>query len=122
MKYALLIHVNPDSMAELTDDERQSVSAEYYALADEPTCVGGAQLQPIETATTVRVDGGRVLTTDGPFADTKEVFGGYYLFELDNLDAAIEMAARVPATRMGGSVEIRALVEGHVTQPAAQRA
>ncbi len=95
----------------MAHDEQESVSREYYAISDHPACYGGAQLQPAETATTVRVQDGRTLTTDGPFADTKEVFGGYYLFELDDLDAALEIAAQVPAARMGGSVEVRAVVE-----------
>ena len=70
-----------------------------------------AQLQPIETATTVRVQNGRTLTTDGPFADTKEVFGGFYLIEADDLDQATEIAARIPAARIGGSVEIRPVID-----------
>ena len=72
---------------------------------------GGAQLQPPATATTVRVQDGRTLTTDGPFAETKEALGGYYLLEADDLDAAIELAARIPAARLGGAVEVRPLVE-----------
>ena len=68
---------------------------------------GGDQLQPPTTATTVRVDDGKTLTTDGPFAETKEVLGGYYLVEADDLDGAIEVAARIPAARMGGSIEVR---------------
>jgi len=74
--------------------------------------VDGGQLEDVANATTVRVDDGTTLTTDGPFAETKEVFAGYYIFELDNLDAAIELAARVPAARLGGSVEVRPLVHG----------
>jgi hypothetical protein len=111
MKYAMLIYVKPGSYEALDAAEREAVSREYFAIRDEPGCIDGAQLQPVETATTVRVQDGRTLTTDGPFADTKEVFGGYYLFELDNLDAALQIAAKVPAARMGGSVEVRALVE-----------
>ncbi len=76
-----------------------------------PGVTGGAQLQPPTTATTVRVEDGKTLTTDGPFAETKEVLGGYYLVEADDLDAAIELAARIPAARMGGAVEVRPLVE-----------
>jgi hypothetical protein len=67
----------------------------------------GAALKPAETATTLRLRDGRTLTTDGPFADTKEVFGGYYVVEADNLDEALELAARIPALRMGGAVEVR---------------
>ncbi len=85
--------------------------AEYMALLDDPRWVTSAQLQPVETATTVRVQDGRTLTTDGPFADTKEVFGGYYVFDAENLDQAIELAARIPAARLGGSVEVRPVVE-----------
>jgi hypothetical protein len=71
----------------------------------------GARLRPPHTAVTVRVRNGETLVTDGPFADTKEVFGGFYLLEADNLDKAIEVAARVPAARMGGAVEVRPIVE-----------
>jgi hypothetical protein len=68
------------------------------------------QLQPAETATSVRVAGGRTLMTDGPFADTKEVLGGLFLIEAANLDEAIELAARIPAARFGGTVEVRPVV------------
>lgn len=111
MKYAVLIYTTPDSTDDLDASELQSIRSEYYALRDEPGCLGGGQLQPIETATTVRVNDGTTLTTDGPFAETKEVFGGYYIFECSDLDAAIGVAARVPAARLGGSVEVRPLVE-----------
>jgi hypothetical protein len=85
--------------------------AEYYAISQAPGVSGGAQLQPTETATTVRVRDGRTLTTDGPFAETKEALGGYYLLEAPDLDAAIELAARIPAARLGGAVEVRPVVE-----------
>jgi hypothetical protein len=111
MQYAVLIYEKPGSHESLPDDERQAVYGEYFALSDDPRCRGGAQLQPVTTATTVSVDDGRTLTTDGPFADTKEVFGGYYVFEAANLDEAIELAARVPAARLGGKAEVRPLVE-----------
>ena len=68
-------------------------------------------MQPPETATTVRVENGKTLTTDGPFVAVKEALGGYFLFEADDLDAAIEVASRVPAARMGGAVEVRPVVE-----------
>ena len=67
--------------------------------------------EPPETATTVRVQDGKTLTTDGPFVETKEAIGGYLLFEADDLDAAIELAARIPAARMGGAIEVRPIVE-----------
>jgi hypothetical protein len=111
MKYALLIYDKPGSHEALPADERDAVYGEYFALTEDPRFVGGAQLQPVETATTVRVQDGRTLTTDGPFAETKEVFGGYYVFEADNLDQALDLAARIPSARLGGCVEVRPLVE-----------
>jgi hypothetical protein len=111
MKYALLVYTDPGSMDGLTDEEREQVSGQYYAIRDLPGVFDGAHLHPVTMATTVRVKDGSTLTTDGPFADTKEIFGGYYLIEAGDLDAAISVAARVPATWMGGSVEIRPLVE-----------
>jgi hypothetical protein len=110
MQYALLVYTRPGAMEAMSDEERQSVSAEYFAIRDLPGCFGGGQLEPVETATTVRVADGQSLITDGPFADTKEAFGGYYLFERDNLDEVLEIAAKVPSARLGGSVEVRALV------------
>jgi hypothetical protein len=109
MQYALLIYTKPGSLDALSEEERRAITGEYMAVRGESGVVGGAQLQPIETATTVRVDDGRTLITDGPFADTKEILGGFYLLEADDLDRALELAARVPAARMGGSVEVRPL-------------
>ena len=111
MKYAALVYTDPGSFESLSDDERQKVSGEYMQVSQDPRSIDGAQLQPVATATTVRVQDGRTLTTDGPFADTKEVLGGYYVFEAGNLDEAIELASRVPATWMGGAVEVRPVVE-----------
>jgi len=111
MKYALLIYNKPGSHEALGDDERQAVYGEYMTLASDPHCVSSERLAPVHTATTVRVHNGRTLTTDGPFADTKEAFGGYYVFEAPNLDEAIALAARIPAARIGGSVEVRPVVE-----------
>ncbi|MGO9974440.1 MAG: YciI family protein [Solirubrobacteraceae bacterium] len=111
MKYAMLIHEKPGNVEALAEDEQKAVFAEYMALAEDARARGGAQLQPIETATTVRVQDGQTLTTDGPHADTKEVFGGYDVFEADNLDEAIVLAARIPAARLGGAIEVRPLVE-----------
>jgi hypothetical protein len=111
MQYMLLIYVAPDSGDGMTDEELEAVSAEYFAIRDAEGVVGGGHLQPAETATTVRVQGGEALTTDGPFADTKEFLGGYYAIEADDLDAAIDIAARIPAARMGGAVEVRPVVE-----------
>jgi hypothetical protein len=107
MQYALLIYTKPGTVESLSPAEREALSAEYWALRDEPGILGGAGLQPVTTATTIRLSDGKPLVTDGPFADTKEVFGGYYLYEADNLDQAIEMAARIPALRLGGTIEVR---------------
>ncbi len=84
---------------------------EYLAIGRSPEVIGGEQLQPVETATTVRVENGETLLTDGPFVDAKEHLGGFCLVEADDLDAALEIAARIPAARMGGAVEVRPLVE-----------
>jgi hypothetical protein len=108
MKYALLIYPKPGSHEALGEDEAKSVSAEYWAFRDDPRCLGGAHLQPLETATTVRHGS---LITDGPYADTKEVLGGYFVFEASNLDEVLEVAQRVPAVRLGGAVEVRPLVD-----------
>ncbi len=110
MKYALLIYLKPGAWEELSPAEQESAHGEYMTIAREAATVGGEQLQGIDTATTVRVADGQTLITDGPFADTKEVFGGFYLLEADTLDAALATAARIPAARMGGSVEVRPIV------------
>jgi hypothetical protein len=118
MKYMLLIHqgeaatpYDRDRWAQLSQEEQNQVYAAYRSITETPGVSPGLQLQPPETATTVRVEGGSTLTTDGPFAATKEALGGYLIFESDDLDAAIELAARVPAARMGGAVEVRPIVE-----------
>jgi hypothetical protein len=111
MKYALLVYSPPGSHEDLPDDERAAVYGEYVALRDEPGYVSSAQLHSPDMATTVRMNDGETLTTDGPFADTKEVFGGYYVFDVDNVDVVLGIAERVPAVRLGGSVEVRPVVE-----------
>jgi hypothetical protein len=118
MKYMLLIHQgttptprSPEEWASLSEDEQNAVYADYQAINQTPGVTSGLQLAPPETATTVRVEDGRTLTTDGPFAETKEAIGGYLVFEADDLDAAIELAARIPAARMGGAIEVRPIVE-----------
>ena len=109
--YALLIYTDPHAQDGDTDDERAAVTAEYLAIRDDPRVWGGGHLTSAEMASTVRVADGTALVTDGPFADTKEVMAGYYLVEADDLDAAIELAARIPAARLGGAIEVRPLVE-----------
>jgi hypothetical protein len=113
MKYALLIYPGEltSQSEELPEAERESIFREYLALLDEPGVLGAAQLQPPASATTVRKENGKTLTTDGPFANTKEILGGLYLFEADDLDRALELAARIPAARLGGAVEVRPLLE-----------
>jgi hypothetical protein len=114
MKYALLIYGERDleENLQLSEEERRSIVAEFLALkAEEPGVYGAAQLQPAESATTLRMQEGTVLTTDGPFANTKEVLGGVWLLEADNLDTALALAGRIPALRVGGAVEVRPIVE-----------
>jgi hypothetical protein len=118
MKYMLLIHQGttptprePDEWAKLSEDEQNAVFAAYKAINENPGVTAGLQLQPPETATTVRVQDGRTLTIDGPFVEMKEALGGYLVLEADDLDAAIELASQVPAARMGGAVEVRPIAE-----------
>jgi hypothetical protein len=111
MQYALLIYAEPGYDEALSDAEREAAHAEYLALGDDARCIRSAALQPAETATSVRVIGGRTLMTDGPFADTKEVLGGFALVEAANLDEVLELAARIPAARLGGAVEVRPVVQ-----------
>jgi hypothetical protein len=117
MKYMLLIHQGStplpgtDEWASLSKDEQKAVYADYQAINGTPGVTPGVQMQSPETATTVRVQDGKPLTTDGPFVELKEAVGGYLFFEADDLDAAIELAARIPAARLGGAIEVRPLVE-----------
>src|ERR1700680_4410803 len=113
MQYALLIYSNEAraNWDSLPESEQKAIMGEYAAISSSPGVVGGAQLQPTSAATTVRVQDGGTLTTDGPFAETKEALGGFYLFEAEDLDAALEIAARIPAARMGGAIEVRPVVE-----------
>jgi hypothetical protein len=110
MKYMALIYGNEEAWDALSEDEQQRVSERYMALAREPVTVGGDELQDPDTATTVRVRDGETLTTDGPFAETKEQLGGYYLIDCASLDEALEFAARIPAAERG-AVEVRPVVE-----------
>ena len=106
MKYAILIY-GPEDM----EPADEVIMAEYVALGEREATYGGAELDSPSTATTVRVEDGEVLTTDGPFAETKEVLGGFYLIDVENLDEALDFAAAVPAAKRGGSVEVRPLME-----------
>ena len=114
MKYVMLIHQgtsptprSPEAWATLSEAEQRQVWADYQAVNETPGVTPGQGLDAPETATTVRVENGKTLTTDGPFVAVKEALGGYFVFEADDLDAAIELASRVPAARLGGAVEVR---------------
>ena len=111
MKYVLLIHHGDSLTVERTEEEQKQIYADWAELNKTPGLTGGLPLTPAENATTVRVQDGRTLTTDGPFVAVKEALGGYLFFEADDLDAAIELAARIPAARMGGAIEVRPIVE-----------
>jgi len=113
MKYLLQIYpdMGLEEFARLSADEQEAIVDEYLAVHASPGVVGGAQLQPVDTATTVRVQSGEMLLTDGPFMDAKEHVGGFLLVEADDLDRALDIAARIPAARMGGAVEVRPVVE-----------
>ena len=118
MKYMLLIHQgdaptprSPEAWATLSEEDQNAVFADYQAINQTPGVTPGLQLEDPGTATTVRVEDGKTLTTDGPFVAVKEALGGWLLFEADDLDAAIELASRIPAARMGGAVEVRPIVE-----------
>jgi hypothetical protein len=109
MKYMLLIHHGTTAWDRLTEDEHKQIAADYQAVSSTPGVTPGSWMEPPELATTVRVDGEKTLTTDGPFAAVKEALGGYLFYEADDLDAAIELASRIPAARLGGGVEVRPL-------------
>jgi hypothetical protein len=118
MKYLLLIQQGdtptPDSSEawnRLSEDEQKAIHSEYQAINETPGVTPGVWMEPPETATTVRVQDGKTLTTDGPFVAVKEALGGYLLLEADSLDAAVQLASRIPAARLGGAVEVRPLVE-----------
>ena len=115
MKYLLLIHhgsaptPGTPEWDELSAEEQGQVYADWQGLKETPGFTPGVRMEGPETATTVRVADGETLTTDGPFAETKEALGGYCFFEADDLDAAIALAARIPAARLGGAIEVRPL-------------
>jgi hypothetical protein len=117
VKYMLLIHQGTtplpgtEAWDNLSQEEQGKVYAAYQALNETPGFTPGVQMQGPDTATTVRVQDGKTLTTDGPFAELKEAVGGYCFLEADDIDTAIEVAARIPAASMGGGVEVRPLVE-----------
>jgi hypothetical protein len=118
VRYMLLIHHGDEqtrdyeeAWAALSPEEQKAITDDYQAISQAPGVTPGLWLQPPEAATTVRVRDGRTLITDGPFPEIKEALGGYLVFEADDIDAAIELAARIPAARMGGAVEVRPVQE-----------
>jgi hypothetical protein len=118
VKYMLLIHQGdtptprtPEAWARLSEDEQKSIAAAYQAVNQTAGVTPGVGLQDPETATTVRVQDGKTLTTDGPFVELKEAMAGYLIYEADDLDAAIELAARIPAASWGGAIEVRPVME-----------
>jgi hypothetical protein len=117
MKYMLLIHQGDtptpgsDAWERLSEDEQKAIYAEYQGVNETPGVSAGVWMQPPETATTVRVQDGKTLTTDGPFVAVKEALGGYLFCEANDLDGAIELASRIPAARLGGAVEVRPVKE-----------
>lgn len=114
MKYLLLIYTKEADEARMTEAERQANMGEYFAftnlIRERNMFAGGEALHPTSTATTVRVREGKTLATDGPFAETKEQLGGYYMVDCKDLDEAIEIASKIPGSRVG-SIEIRPVME-----------
>lgn len=114
MKYMLLIYDAEQDWGKLSEAEQGKIYSEYGQFSQEIRASGnylaGAQLQPIATASSVRLRDGKQLVTDGPFAETHEQLGGYYLVEAANLDEAVAIAARIPSARMG-TIEVRPVVE-----------
>jgi hypothetical protein len=113
MKYMLQIYGNitREQFAEMSDDERNALYQAWGEVNQTAGVTPGMELAEPATATTVRVQDGKTLTTDGPFVEIKEALGGFLILEADDLDAAIELASRIPTARMGGAIEIRPVVE-----------
>jgi hypothetical protein len=119
MKYLCLIYADESVLQNLSKADADAMIAEYMAFTDRikkgGNFVGGNRLQPVGTATTVRMRGGRLSTTDGPFVETKEQLGGYYLVEARDLNDAIQIAASIPGARIG-SIEVRPIAESHLSR------
>lgn len=118
MKYMLLIYQgdsptprDPEAWARLSEEEQKAIYADYGAINQTPGVSPGVGMDDPGVATTVRVENGQTLTTDGPFVEMKEALGGYLFFEADDLDQAIELAARIPAARLGGAIEVRPVLD-----------
>jgi hypothetical protein len=111
MQYVLLIYDDPKQWQDMAPAQMESIYGEYMAVSQLPNTTGGAQLQPTDTARSVRVKNGETIVTDGPFAETKEYLGGFYVIEAGSTAEAEEIAARVPSARLGGTVEVRPVVQ-----------
>jgi hypothetical protein len=114
MKYLCLIYDEEKKMSSMPKSEGEAFMGEYFAFTEgikkSGHYLGGNALQPVQTATTVRVRNGKVSTTDGPFAETQEQLGGYYLIEAKDLNDAIQVAQKIPSSRIG-SIEVRPIME-----------
>ncbi len=110
MQYMLLVYDDPTQW-NVTEDEMPAIYEEYASVARHKATKHSAQLHGTETAKTVRIKDGETLVTDGPFAETKETLGGYYLVEADSIEEAEALAAKIPSARLGGSVEVRQVME-----------
>jgi hypothetical protein len=115
MRYMLLIYGDETRAQTMSDTDRKTIFSEYREFTNSIQASGAYQagdpLQPVGTATTVRMKNGKTVTTDGPFAETKEQLGGYYIVDAKNLDEAVAIAARIPSVRLGGSIEVRPIME-----------
>ena len=114
MKYLCLIYDAESTMAAMPKDQMDAFMGEYFAFSNEIAhggqMVAGEELEPVHTATTVRIRNGKMTTTDGPFAETREHLGGYYVIDVANLDAALTYAAIIPSAHFG-TVEVRPLMD-----------
>jgi hypothetical protein len=121
MKYLCLIYADEAAWQSLSTAESEAMVAEYRAFTESVTrsgqFVGGNRLEPVATAATVRVRNGKVSTTDGPFAETKEQLAGYYLVDARDFNDAIQIASRIPGARLG-SIEVRPVAPSHLNPPA----
>lgn len=111
MKYALFVYDAPSSWHSVSTEQRHALHREYHGLAEFPGVIGHYRFRPPETTTTVRVEEDRVVKRPGPLVDASETLRALYLLESDDHDAVLELAARTPAARMGGAIEVRTIVE-----------
>jgi len=115
MRYMLLLYGDEKSRAKMSEQERGAIFKQFVEFTESIQKSGayraGDPLQPTSTATTVRMKNGKTITTDGPFAETKEQLGGYYIVDAKNLDEALSIAGRIPSVRIGGTIEVRPIME-----------